>query len=254
MIQFSIGKYDRINSTNIFLNNLTVSSNCDEGLVVSSENQTHGRGYGKNIWESEPKKNLLFSVLLKPDFLSAENQFYLSMVVSLALYRTIEKIIGTKKLKIKWPNDIYYENKKMAGILIENTIAGLSISKSIIGVGLNVNQTTFSKEIPNPISIKNIIGIETEKDQILDIFLNNLNMFYLDLQNNKMDIIKTAYLENLYQKGIEAQYKIDKQIIKGTIIGIDKFGQLEIQINNKIEIFGFKEIEYLNDIQNANPL
>ena len=121
--------------------------------VVSTYNQTAGRGQRGNSWESEPHKNLTFSVLLKPQHIIAREQFYISEIVSVAIVNTLRKYIIDQPIAIKWPNDIYVNDDKICGILIENTLSGYSISQSIAGIGININQQTFLSNAPNPISL-----------------------------------------------------------------------------------------------------
>lgn len=245
MIEFTIGKYDRIDSTNKLMRSFCEAKKCEEGFIITTDYQSFGKGYGSNIWESEFGKNLLFSLCLSPDFLSAEKQFYLSMIICLSITSAINQEIKEENISIKWPNDIYYQSKKLGGILIENSISGRNISQSIIGIGLNVNQMEFNKDLPNPISLANITSQEINRDDFLEKILDNINSYYLKLRNSEFSNIKTEYLNLLYLRGIKAKYMSMQSEFLGEIVGVDEFGQLEIQTHNEIKKFGFKEIEYL---------
>ena len=166
--------FDEINSTNVFLYDKMSAGNDTADTVVVADHQTAGRGMGKNRWESEAGKNLLFSIALNVNFLEAENQFKISQAVSVAIVETLSKFIDNQQLYIKWPNDIYFGDKKLAGMLIQNTIEGKMMGVSIIGIGLNVNQLEFSKDIPNPISLKMITGEEYDLEELLNLLITNI--------------------------------------------------------------------------------
>ena len=162
-----ITHFKTLESTNQYLQNLL-----NEGIdivdnIVVTDYQTSGRGQGKNVWESEDGKNLLFSIALDMSFLKAENQFLLTQIVSVTMINVLKKYLPEESLSIKWPNDIYFNNKKIAGILIKNEIRGMMMGTSIIGIGLNVNQTSFNENLPNPISMKMITGNDFELEELL---------------------------------------------------------------------------------------
>ena len=147
-----------LESTNSFLKQIIHSKEVKNGTIVSTKHQTTGRGQRNNVWESERNKNILMSFVFFPNNIPAENQFIISKAVSLSILDLLLKY--KKNVKIKWPNDIYIDDKKIAGILIENSLRGSEISNSIIGIGLNINQTFFSNKLPNPTSLK----LETNKN------------------------------------------------------------------------------------------
>ncbi len=139
---------------------LTAITDAPHGYTIACRTQTAGRGQRGNTWEAAPGMNLTFSTLLRPKTIPASRQFELSMLVSIAVVNLVDKLLEPvgKRAFIKWPNDIYVDNKKICGILIENTLAGSSIDRSIVGVGLNVNQTQFVSDAPNPASISTFTG------------------------------------------------------------------------------------------------
>ena len=162
---------DETDSTNRWLKNQQPSQRhtLTERTAIWADFQTAGRGCGTNTWESERGKNLLFSLLLHPENLPANEQFQISMAISLAIVDALGQLVGD--LSIKWPNDIYWRNGKLAGILIENTLKGSFVKDSVIGVGLNVNQRTFQSNAPNPVSLWQITGQETDREQLLRAIL-----------------------------------------------------------------------------------
>lgn len=171
-MEWKITHIDETDSTNRWLReHLTGGQTPCE--VVWADYQTAGRGQGTNTWESERGKNLTFSILLHPVDLPANRQFLLSMQVSLAICEALGEHIGD--LSIKWPNDIYWRNAKIAGILIENRLQGQVIRDSIVGVGLNVNQRQFMSDAPNPISLWQICEHETDREQLLKDILAALD-------------------------------------------------------------------------------
>ncbi|MBR5331744.1 MAG: biotin--[Muribaculaceae bacterium] len=157
---------DSIGSTNTYLAGRAID--LPHATVVSTYCQTAGRGQRGNTWESQPNKNLSFSVLLRPNNIIARQQFYISEAVSVAIINTLTRYITNHRVAIKWPNDIYVDDHKICGILIENTLCGMNISQSIVGVGLNVNQREFISDAPNPISIINYIDKELSLDDLLE--------------------------------------------------------------------------------------
>src|SRR5215470_8992785 len=148
-------------STNLFLKELLNKHPLKEWTIIVAETQTAGRGQMGNYWESEPSKNITCSILIYPHFLSIKQQFLLSEIVAIGLKETLAKYVK-QDITIKWPNDLYFEKRKLAGILIENELINQKFSCSIVGIGLNVNQQIFKSDAPNPVSLKQITGMETD--------------------------------------------------------------------------------------------
>ena len=191
-MEWKITHIDETDSTNRWLRNCTGGqSSCAIHEVVWADYQTAGRGQGTNTWESERGKNLTFSILLHPVELPANRQFLLSMQVSLAICEALGEHIGD--LSIKWPNDIYWRNAKIAGILIENRLQGQVIRDSIVGVGLNVNQRQFHSDAPNPISLWQICEHETDREQLLKDILAALDRLL-------GQEVRERYLSMLYRR------------------------------------------------------
>ncbi len=244
-MQIEIRKYSSVESTNITSREFLDQINQDSIIVVMADKQLAGKGYGNNIWESEPGKNMMASLIIKPDFLSATDQFIISMIVSLSLFDSVADIIGRAGLKIKWPNDLYYYDSKLAGILIENSITGSYITNSIIGIGLNVNQKSFSRNVPNPTSIISITGEEINVDNFIKDFLNNFVLYYSILREGKVDELKSSYLEKLYKLNQTSLFSdTSSGEFYGEITGVGEFGKLQITTKDGLKEYGFKEVEY----------
>lgn len=235
-----------VDSTNTFLKNtLSNSKPLPEGTVIMAENQYAGRGQQQNKWNSEAGKNLTFSVLLNPSFLAVTNQFDITRVVSLGVHSALEPLLGDQ-LKIKWPNDIYYADKKLGGILIENLLHGSQIKQSVIGIGLNINQEIFPDWVPNPVSVKQILQQDYDLRTLLSEICSHIESYYLNLKAGKVDFIRESYLSRLYWLNETKDFKTSDGIFNGSIKTVRDNGLLVV--NNKgTEIeFSFKEIEFLN--------
>ena len=237
-------KKDSLDSTNTFLKKILCSKKIENGTVVSTKYQEVGRGQRGNVWESKINKNILMSFVFFPTNMLADNQFIISKAVSLAILDLLSKY--KKSVKIKWPNDIYIENSKVAGILIENSLKGSKISNSIIGIGLNINQKIFSNAISNPTSLI----IETKKtykvDKVLNKLVKHLNIRFNYLLLNDFNKINEDYLQNLYRINEFHKFETLNTVFEAKIKTIDKIGQLVLELKSgDIQTFGFKEIKFL---------
>lgn len=231
-------------STNEEAQRLVSKDNPMEGHVVITANQTKGKGQRGNIWESEANLNLTFSIILKPTFLNIANQFDLHKISSLAIHDAIFPILGNK-LKIKWPNDIYYGDCKIAGVLIENVLRGNSIEYSIIGIGLNINQLVFQNEYAT--SLADITMHEHDISETAESLLIKLEKRYLELKNNRTRELLSDYHSRLYKKNEQQLFKNNDIIFTGTISGVNEMGKLLIESNGKLLKFDFKEVEFLRE-------
>ena len=246
-MDFIIHLLESIDSTNNLLQQLIVKEKVDEGFVVWAKEQTAGRGHGHNSWESEPDRNLTFSILLKPFFIPPENQFLITQIVSLAIVDSLKKILPEQEISIKWPNDIYIGDKKVAGILIQNFIKGQSIDYSIVGIGLNVNQEQFFSDAPNPVSMIQI----TKKRLVLADLLNKILMHIKKIYGQSASTlfreeINKRYLLHLFRHKISATFKENDLHFRATVLGVGEFGHLVLQLENGEErSFSFKEVEFV---------
>ena len=197
-----------------------------------------------NTWQSEPGKNLLFSILLFPDFLNVLNQFELSKVISLALVDVTREL--SNDISIKWPNDIYVQRKKIAGILIENVITGNSIIRSIAGIGLNINQEQFPGNIPNPTSLLLETGCQFDMTELQDQIICRIEHWYNVLYREEFKKIDREYLNHLYGINEIKEFISDGKKFRAKIAGIDQTGELILEYENGSKAkFGFKEVIYM---------
>lgn len=232
------------NSTNNYANHQIREKTWPEGTVFLTYNQTMGRGQLKNIWESEPDKNLTFSIVLYPEFLEIRHQFMLSKVVSLGIYRAIAKYVG--HLKIKWPNDIYVGNQKLGGILIENSVMSGLIKTSVVGIGLNVNQRVFRSNAPNPVSMQLLTNQHYDCEQILTELLTGINDYYDLLKRGEDDEINSEFISVLYRLNETHLFRTENVDFQGEIRGVNEIGQLQIgKEDGELLEFHFKEVEFL---------
>ena len=193
-----IERHDILPSTNVYATQLMAKKDVIEGTVIVAKYQTAGKGQGSHTWDSDSNKNLLFSIILYPDTVLPEEQIFITMAVSLGVCDFLNSLFeGTQ---IKAPNDIYYNNHKIAGILIENTIVDGIINSCVVGIGLNVNQTSFPSDLPNPISIANITGKEQNTDDCLNKLLACLDKRYKELLYGDREKIKSDYTSRLITK------------------------------------------------------
>lgn len=234
-----------VNSTNDFLKNLLSNSKpLPEGTVIMAEKQFAGRGQQDNKWHSEPGKNLTISLLLKPSFLDIQTQFDLTRAMSLGVYDALHPILG-KELKIKWPNDIYYGDKKLGGMLIENLIQGTQIKNSIIGIGLNVNQEAFPDDAIRAISVKQILQKDYDLPTLLSDICSHIEGWYLQLKAGKTEQVRTAYLSHLYRLNESHRFKVNGLIFNGIIKAVQPAGLLVIEQDNGQSVYNLKEIEFI---------
>lgn len=243
----NIIRLDTVGSTNEYLKNrVRKNDEFHEGTIVVATEQTSGKGLDTNSWESEAGKNLTFSILLKPGFLKPERQFMLNKAIALGLFDYIQSVIKNNEVTIKWPNDIYINNGKVAGTLINNTISGNNILYSIIGIGFNINQSLFRSNAPNPVSLKHYLQYILDLNECLNSFCTFLNIRYGQLINHEHSRLNSDYLNALYRYKEVFPYRIKGEIVNAMITGVSEYGKLQLvsQSNRTIEC-DLKEIEYL---------
>ena len=234
----------KADSTNGYLNALCEKEKVSELTTVVADFQTAGRGQRGNSWESEDGKNLMFSFVLYPTFLEARKQFLLSQIASLAVKETLDLYIGD--VSIKWPNDIYWKDKKICGMLIENDLMGIHISQSIAGVGININQKEFHSSAPNPISIIQITHRESDRMEILAQVLQRIKEYYKILQEGDIEFITDRYQAALFRKEGIHFYKDSEGTFNAGIVEVEADGHLVLQDEtSKIRRYLFKEVQYI---------
>lgn len=247
-MQFKIHQIDRVGSTNSYALEYCKNKELTDGLVFMANEQFEGRGYHNNIWQSEAGKNLTFSMIFKQAVVSPSRQFVITQFISLAILDLLKELIGTNQsLKIKWPNDIYINNFKVCGILVQNTIVGDKFDFSIVGIGLNVNQMRFSTDIPNPASICHFTSKTFDLNELLDKLLNCIAKRYSKLsESSNFKTFEKQYLDNLYRYEEDSKFKEQNVAFNGRIVGIGEFGELKIAHEDGfIKQYNFKEIEFV---------
>lgn len=235
---------DETNSTNSYLQSLCTQQPVEEFTTVLADFQTAGRGQRGNSWESDSSRNLLFSFILFPVFLEARYQFLISQIVSLAIKEELDTY--TSDISIKWPNDIYWKNKKICGMLIENELMGRNICQSIAGVGININQEVFRSSAPNPVSLLQITGKEYDLSNILSNVMRRVKSYYTLLQQNQTEIIASRYSQALFRKTGLHLYKDTAGEFLAKIIQVESDGKLILENEaGKRREYLFKEVEYI---------
>lgn len=237
-----------LDSTNREAWRMLQQGSAEEGTVVVADFQTHGRGQGDTHWESENGKNLCVSAILKPSFLPPDQQFYLNKAIALAVAEAVRHTLPGRRVRIKWPNDIYVENDKIAGILIENAIIGSRLAHSIAGIGINVNQLRFDPQIPNAVSVAQLTGKTEDPQNCLDRICKALDHWYALLASKQNGQIDKAYLEILFGLGERRPFHRRGERFYATIIGLTREGRLVLQLDGgSQESFDMKEVGFLFD-------
>ncbi|HRH01438.1 MAG TPA: biotin--[acetyl-CoA-carboxylase] ligase [Bacteroidia bacterium] len=239
-------KLTSIDSTNTYLQQQLKQQNVLEGTVAIANEQLSGKGQRGNIWQSEPSKNLTFSLLLRPKHLKAEKQFILSKIISLGVLDFVRSHIKHKKeVKVKWPNDIYVKNKKIAGILIENSLRGEEVNTSIIGIGLNINQLDFTPLSATSLALET--GIELNLDKALGDLCCCIEVRYLQYINQNLATLHGDYHQHLYCLNELHWFESKNRQYQGIIVGITGEGKLLLESfpEKIINEYGVKEIKFL---------
>ncbi len=213
-----------------------------EGTLVITDHQTAGRGQRGNTWVASQGENFTLTFVLRPGFLAIKDQFYLNMAVALGLYDYLSAKTD-KAVRIKWPNDILVDDKKVCGVLIENQLQGQHFTNSLVGIGLNINQQTFA--ISTATSLSLLTGQRYDLATELPQLLATLEARYLQLREGRLDTLKKQYLSALYWLGEERQFTSAGATFNGTITGIDASGKLNVQTTAGLRAFDLKEIAYV---------
>ena len=240
-MNFNIIKLDTIESTNDFAKEIAGSDVLKDWTVVWAKEQTKGKGQRGNTWLSNPNENLTFTLIASPN-ISVEKQFYISKVVSLAIFGFLNRF--TENATIKWPNDIYVGDKKIAGILIENLIQAGKINNSIIGVGININQDVFDDKLPNPISLKQIVNKTFDLEEVLNKIVNEAFIMFQSINNYKL--IDNMYNKNLYGLGRMLSFAEENgNEFLAEIIDTKETGQIRLQKETEISEYYFSEVKLI---------
>lgn len=229
-----------VDSTNNFAAKLLSENLCQNGAVIMADLQTQGKGQRGNVWQSEPGKNLLCSFVFMPDNLAVVSQFVLTCATSLALLETLRKF--NIEAKIKWPNDIFVNGKKITGILIENQILGVNIQRSIIGIGLNVNQREFGE-----LSATSILNETSEKHtprMVVNQLMNSMSNQMKLVNDSKYDELKSNYESKIYRLNQLSNYSDEMGEFQGIIRGTTEVGKLIIERENRLVFYDLKEVVF----------
>lgn len=243
MLKKEIIRFSSVESTNESARQLITQKRLVEGAVILADEQTRGKGHGSNTWESEKGRNLTFSLILQPTFVEITGQFVISKAISLGIKDFLT--LYTSNVTVKWPNDIYVGDKKIAGILIENSIINNRIEYCIAGIGFNINQKEFLSDAPNPVSLAQITGLEVNLDEALELLLGFIETRYEQLKKGEQQAIDREYLAHLYRINEPHEFITKGRKFKGMITGVDKIGRLLIETGPEdVLMFDFNEVSY----------
>lgn len=222
--------YESCSSTNDIAREYAANKRIAEGTVFIADHQYQGRGQRGNGWSSNAAQNLLFSLVLYPEFLAIKHAFSLNIITSLAIYEVLASHF-IEGISIKWPNDIYYLNKKLGGVLIETSVGNIDkIHTAVVGIGLNINQLDF--ESPNAISLASIKQATFNRFAILNHILNLISNYYAQLHDGIVDLLWESYFDKLYRKQAFHFFKTTTGCIEGRIVAVTRLGQLVLEMRN----------------------
>jgi len=221
--------FETIDSTNDFALELLSKTNPIEGTVVTADFQSMGKGQYGRVWQGMAHQNIAASVILYPNFLLPSEQFYLSKAIALGVKNFVEKR-GISGVTVKWPNDIYIENKKTSGILIQNILTGNTYKVAIAGIGINVLQSTFDPQIPNPTSLLlNGLSEKVLLENLYESFFHELNLHYQLLKERNFELIDELYNNALWNKNQEVYFEVDGQKKSAELLKVGVDGKLELK-------------------------
>lgn len=239
---------DETDSTNHYIKSLLATLDGVQKepriTVAYADYQTAGRGQGTNTWESEKGKNLLFSILCHPVWVPITSQFIISEAEALAIHDALSAY--TDNIAIKWPNDIYWKDKKISGTLIENTISAGHIKDCILGTGININQKEFTDKLPNPVSLCQILGHEADRNAILHDIVKRFDNYLTDIRNGNYEKIVSLYQSYLYRgHGFFKFHDADGEF-EAAIVEVEDDGHLILRDKgDHIRSYAFKEVEFI---------
>lgn len=249
MMKQKIIRLQEVDSTNAFLRTYTPEEG-EEMTVVSTEYQTAGKGQGKNTWESNPGENLLFSILTHPVDVAAKRQFILSQAIALAIRDALRIYIGD--IEVKWPNDIYWHNHKLGGILIECSLKGALVKDCVMGIGIDVNQETFENLTKNPISIYQITGRHIDRDNLLESIIEELQHYLQLIEEKRYDEIAADYMNTLYRRTGYHTYRDENGEFMARFVTIEPSGRLVLKDEDGyIRTYSFKEVKFMIEGKNV---
>ncbi len=241
----NIIKLDAIDSTNTFLKQLCLEKEVDDYTVVTAKSQTHGKGQMGTKWQSETDKNLIMSILLKNTISNISLIFSLNIIITLSIVQSLQKL-NIPNLAIKWPNDIMAGGKKIAGILIENSIKSSSTIDSVVGIGLNVNQITF-ENLPQASSLRLEMNQEYDIATILESIISFVKLNMFAYKNGQITQLWHEYEQNLFKKEKVSLFEnANSERFMGIIKGVNSIGKIEILLDDdSVQYYGLKEIKMI---------
>lgn len=234
-------KLDTIDSTNTYLHSYHGN---EDMVVVTARHQTAGRGQGDHKWEDSEGQNLLFSIQVRPEDVPIDHQFVLAMADALALKSALD--MYTTGIRLKWPNDIYYQDRKLSGTLIETSVSGGKLKRMILGTGINVNQQIFCSDAPNPISLSQITGKQEDIDMLLQRILEAFDGYYRQVIAGNYDSISNEYHKALYRREGTYRYRDADGEFKAEIKGVGYDGRITLcDDTGRLRRYAFKEVEFI---------
>ena len=247
LFRFPLISLDETDSTNRYLTQYCNEhpAETSDFTTVVADFQTAGKGQRGNSWESEKGKNLMFSIAMFPTFIEAKNQFVLSEIVSLAVKEELDTC--TDDISIKWPNDIYWNEKKICGILIEHELEGRCLSRSIAGIGLNINQEVFRSNAPNPVSLRQITGHEHDRTTLLQGILTRLHRYYTQLQQEgNSNTVDMCYHQSLFRREGYHPYQDNDGRFMARLLRVEPDGRLVLEDEGGRErSYLFKQVQHI---------
>lgn len=234
-------------STNSYAIELLKNVNAIEGIVVHTNKQTQGKGQRGNGWIAEPEQNATLSIILRPDFLSSKKAFYLSKITALALHDVLTEILNDSQfdIKIKWPNDILVNHKKIAGVLIENSILNDSLQWCVVGIGLNINQEDFGA-LKQATSIRLLNKKTCNVERVIDTLFMHFEKWYLRLKRSEFAVIDETYLTHLFGTNALNTFEKDGKQFRATVKGVNETGLLLLETESKeIRTFDVKDVTFI---------
>ena len=235
--------FDSLNSTNETLNQLSKKIELENGFYITADYQKSGKCQNNDKWDSNPKENLLISIFLNLD-LNIENSFILNQLASLAVLDTLKNFLE-QKIEIKWPNDVYTDNKKISGILINNIVKGGIINSSVIGIGINVNQTNFNKKYIAT-SLKLLNKKDFELNEIEKVLMKNIKKQSMILFDERISLLSSRYNNHLYGKNLDSLFILNKKRIYAKVIEVNQNGKIKLMFGDgEVNEFSKGEVKLL---------
>lgn len=238
-------RLEEIDSTNRYLKNYREEGD-EEMIVAVADYQTAGKGQGTHTWESEKGKNLLFSIKVYPHWIPVRRQFVLSMAGALAVKDALDSYV--EHITLKWPNDVYWNDQKISGTLIENTIDSKGIKSCVFGIGLNINQLVFHSDAPNPVSLAQILGHEVDRDEVLKKILDGFEKYYELLRRADYMDVSGIYHLSLYRRKGFHPYRDANGEFEGALVEVEDDGHLILHDRQgRIRSYAFGEISIVRE-------